>query len=267
MKFLVYLFFGITVLFMSCNFPTEESSEKSFTPTSEKPPADFMFLQRAYPKGEIKREAYREAIQWKKEQLALQRNQLNVWEFAGPLNIGGRITDIEIPVDNASTYYVGAASGGIFKTTDGGATWQPIFDEMDMLSIGDMEISKTNTNVIWVGTGEPNSGGGSLVYDGDGMYKSEDAGATWQSKGLPNIGSVGKIVIDPNNEDIILVAAMGPLFRNDTNRGVYRTQDGGDTWDRVFQPTAIFCMQLCGNASADRKLQALVGQLQGCTVL
>ncbi|WP_432412812.1 VPS10 domain-containing protein [Rasiella sp. SM2506] len=234
MKPFAYLFLGIATLFIACNSTTEESSKKTTAPTSEKVPADFMFLQRAYPKGEIKPEAYREAIQWKKEQLATQRNQLNVWEFAGPLNVGGRITDIEIPVDDANTYYVGAASGGIFKTTNGGANWQPIFDDMDMLSIGDMEISKTNTDVIWVGTGEPNAGGGSLVYDGDGIYKSEDAGATWQAKGLPNIGSVGKVVIDPNNEDNILVAAMGPLFRNDTNRGVYRTQDGGDTWDQVL---------------------------------
>lgn len=234
MKSLAYLFFGITVLFMSCTTTTEESTKKSTAATSEKVPSDFMFLQRAYPKGDIKREAYREAIQWKKEQRATQRNQFNVWEFAGPLNIGGRITDIEIPVDNASTYYVGAASGGIFKTTDSGATWQPIFDEMEMLSIGDMEISKSNSDVIWVGTGEPNAGGGSLVYDGDGIYTSNDAGVTWQSKGLPNIGSVGKVVIDPTNEDIILVAAMGPLFRNDANRGVYRTQDGGDTWEQVL---------------------------------
>lgn len=234
MKSHLYLCFGITFLFMSCNTTTEESSKKSNASISEKIPSDFMFLQRAYPKGEIKREAYREAIQWKKEQLTRQDNLLNVWEFAGPLNIGGRITDIEIPVDNANTYYVGAASGGIFKTTDGGANWQPIFDEMEMLSIGDMEISKNNSDVIWVGTGEPNSGGGSLVYDGDGIYKSGDAGVTWQSKGLPNIGSVGKVLIDPTNEDVILVAAMGPLFRNDENRGVYRTEDGGDTWEQVL---------------------------------
>ena len=234
MKLVTYLLFVIVTLFISCNSTTEESSKKATATTSEKIPADFMFLQRAYPKGEIKAEAYREAIQWKKEQLATLRNQLNVWEFAGPLNIGGRITDIEIPADNANTYYVGAASGGIFKTTDGGATWQPIFDDMDMLSIGDMEISKNNTDIIWVGTGEPNAGGGSLVYDGDGIYTSEDAGATWQSKGLPNIGSVGKVLIDPNNDDTILVAAMGPLFRNDDNRGVYRTQNGGDTWEQVL---------------------------------
>jgi photosystem II stability/assembly factor-like uncharacterized protein len=234
MKIFYFLSFGIVAVLFSCNTRTEDSSTNPASSKVQNLPADFMFLQRAYPNGEIKPEAYREAIQWKKHQLGLQGNQLNVWEFAGPLNIGGRITDVEIPIDNANTYYVGAASGGIFKTTDGGSTWLPIFDEMDMLSIGDMEISKNNTNHIWVGTGEVNAGGGSLVYDGDGVYKSEDAGATWESKGLPNIGSVGKIVIDPNNEDRILVAAMGPLFKNDNNRGVYRTQDGGTSWEQVL---------------------------------
>lgn len=235
MKTYFYLCFLVTVTFLSCKKTFEETNTTLSTTTTQSTlPADFMFLQRAYPKGTIKAEAYREAIQWKKEQFANQRNSLNVWEFAGPLNIGGRITDIEIPIDDANTYYVGAASGGIFKTTDGGTTWQPIFDEQEMLSIGDMEISKDNTDVIWVGTGEVNAGGGSLVYDGDGMYKSEDAGATWQSKGLPNIGSVGKILIDPTNEDVVFAAAMGPLFRNDNNRGVYRTQDGGTTWEQVL---------------------------------
>ena len=97
-------------------------------------------------------------------------------------NIGGRITDIEIPIDKAETYYVGAASGGIFKTTDGGDNWLPIFDEQEMLSIGDIEISKNNTDIIWLGTGEVNAGGGSLAYDGNGMFKSDDGGLTWESK-------------------------------------------------------------------------------------
>ena len=234
MRSSLYFFFGIVFLFVSCTNPSEENVKTPTSEISEKLPSDLMFLQRAYPRGKIKPEAYREAIAWKKRQLSQQRNQLNLWEFAGPLNIGGRITDIEIPVDNATTYYVGAASGGIFKTTDGGTTWQPIFDEMDMLSIGDMEISKNNTNTIWVGTGEPNSGGGSLVYDGDGIYKSEDGGSTWESKGLADIGSVGKVMIDPNDDETVFVAAMGPLFRNDDNRGVFRSQDGGDTWEQVL---------------------------------
>ncbi|MEL6812926.1 MAG: T9SS type A sorting domain-containing protein, partial [Bacteroidota bacterium] len=124
--------------------------------------------------------------------------------------------------------------GGIFKTTDAGATWNPIFDDQQMLSIGDMEISKNDTEVIWVGTGEVNAGGGSLAYDGDGIYKSEDGGITWETKGLPDVGSIGKILIDPSDDNTIFVGAMGPLFRDDTNRGVYRSTDGGDNWSQVL---------------------------------
>jgi photosystem II stability/assembly factor-like uncharacterized protein len=206
-----------------------------------------MFDQRAYPNGEIKTDAYRKAIQWKKDLIQQRSTAGNTWEFAGPVNIGGRITDIEIPSGEPQTYYVGAASGGIFKTTDAGASWQPIFDDQEMLSIGDIEISKVNNDVIWVGTGEVNAGGGSLAYDGDGIYKSEDGGSTWQSKGLPDIGSVGKILIDPNDENTILAAAMGPLFRNDNNRGVYRTTDGGANWEQklyVSDSTGIIDMAI-----------------------
>ena len=199
----------------------------------EETPHDFMFMQRAYPTGEIRTDAYAEAVSWKKEQLQRSSNSA-IWEFAGPVNIGGRITDIEIPIDQAQTYYVGAASGGIFKTTDAGANWMPIFDDQEMLSIGDMEISKIDTDIIWVGTGEVNAGGGSLAYDGDGIYRSTDGGITWETKGLPDVGSIGKIVIDPNDDNTLFVGAMGPLFRDDTNRGVYRSTDGGDTWDQVL---------------------------------
>lgn len=210
----------------------ENSSTKNSEVITKETPHDFMFMQRAYPTGEIKTSAYTEAIAWKKQNQ--NRTQAALWEFAGPVNVGGRITDIEIPIDQAQTYYVGAASGGIFKTTDAGATWNPIFDNEGALSIGDIEISKSDTDVIWVGTGEVNAGGGSLAYDGDGIYKSEDGGLTWESKGLPDVGSIGKVVISPDDDNTILVAAMGPLFRDDNNRGVYRTTDGGTTWNQVL---------------------------------
>ncbi|MBX2826993.1 MAG: T9SS type A sorting domain-containing protein [Flavobacteriaceae bacterium] len=217
------------LVFTGCNQnPTQEVAPIE----EEKTPHDFMFMQRAYPTGELKTDAYAEAIAWKKQHQSLTPSV--VWEFAGPINIGGRISDVEIPIDQPETYYVGAASGGIFKTTDAGDTWNPIFDNIGSLSIGDIEISKTDTDVVWVGTGEVNAGGGSLAYDGDGIYKSEDGGLTWESKGLPDVGSIGKIVIDPNDENTIMVATMGPLFRDDANRGVYRTTDGGDTWNQVL---------------------------------
>ncbi len=229
---LILLLLVASISLISCTNSSEKKTIK--TAKIEKSPHDFMFMQRAYPTGEIKSDAYSKAIQWKKEQINRSSNADVIWEFSGPNNIGGRITDIEIPIDQAETYYVGAASGGIFKTTDGGANWIPIFDEQEMLSIGDMEISKNNTDVIWVGTGEVNAGGGSLAYDGNGMFKSADGGITWESKGLSNVGSIGKVLIDPNDDETIFVGAMGPLFRKDTQRGVYRSTNDGDTWEQVL---------------------------------
>jgi len=221
----------LSLFFVGCQ---KRVNNKSFE-KNNKMPHDFMFMQRAYPTGKILTDAYAKAIDWKKQHLQQNRqSQVALWELVGPTNIGGRISDIEIPVDQALTYYVGTASGGIFKTTDGGTNWNPIFDGVGSLSIGDIEISKNNTNILWVGTGEPNAGGGSLVYDGDGIFTSADAGITWTSKGLPNIGSVGKVLIDPNDENTVFVGAMGALFKNDTNRGVYRTTDGGNTWQQVL---------------------------------
>src|SRR5690606_40362391 len=192
--------FFIIICFVGCKDSskkdTDVSSKKMISNISEenekngKYPFDLQFMQRAYPSGQINTSAYSEAIHWKK-QTSNRAIANEVWQFSGPLNIGGRITDIEIPSTQPDVYYVGAASGGIFKTINGGTDWMPIFDEQGMLSIGDMEISKNNNNLIYVGTGEVNAGGGSLVYDGDGIYKSTDGGTTWQSKGLLDIGSVG----------------------------------------------------------------------------
>lgn len=243
MKYSFHL--ALAFLIVSCNFSSEkELSLITSEQKTEKFPHDFMFMQRAYPTGQIKTEAYKEAIQWKRN-----RSQVvgNAWEFVGPVNIGGRITDIEIPIDNSQTYYVGAASGGVFKTTNAGDNWNPIFDGQEMLSIGDIAISKNNTDLLWVGTGEVNAGGGSLAYDGDGIYKSTDGGTTWEVKGLPDVGSISKIVIDPNDDDVILVGGMGPLFRNDSNRGVYKSIDGGDTWEQklfVSDSTGIIDMAI-----------------------
>ena len=229
---------ALVLLFVNSNTYLEQTSEIDNSVLSEKEefPIDLMFMQRAFPSGEIKSGAYKEAAIWRREmeQNRSAAGSSSIWEFSGPLNIGGRITDIEIPNGDATTYYVGAASGGIFKTTNAGTTWQPVFDDQTMLAIGDIEISKSNNDLIVVGTGEVNAGGGSLAYDGDGVYRSDDAGITWESKGLTEVGSIGKVIIDPADDDVIFVGAMGPLFRNDTNRGVYRSIDGGDTWEQVL---------------------------------
>ena len=215
--------------FLSCEETPSEPLQKE-----EKSPFDLMFMQRAYPTGELKPGAYREAARWKQNLEEIRSDDDNFWSFVGPVNIGGRITDIEVVAGTEDIIYVAAASGGIFRSVDTGATWEPIFDDQPMLAIGDMEISKSNTNIVAVGTGEVNAGGGSLAYDGDGVYVSSDSGNTWESKGLEEVGSIGKVLIDPVDPSIMYVGAMGPLFRNDTNRGVYRTINGGDTWEQVL---------------------------------
>lgn len=229
MKSLLSLLLLLLVL-AGCDFNSHISPE---APKTNKLPKDILFMQRAYPLEEIKAGAYEDGKLWRKENLQ-NRNSNLLWEFAGPTNIGGRITDIEIAPLIQDTYYLGAASGGIFKTTNAGASWLPIFDDQPFLSIGDIELSQNESDLVWVGTGEPNAGGGSLAYDGDGVYKSDDGGLTWENKGLSNVGSIGKVKLDPNNDERIYVAAMGPLFRKDNNRGVYRTTNGGNDWEQVL---------------------------------
>ena len=226
----IFTGFLIALLAVSCN----DAPKYDLSNIPSERPGDILFMQRAFPYGEIETQAYPQAIAWKQSQNLAKSDGGTVWEFTGPLNIGGRISDIAIDPIDPDTYYVGAASGGIFKTTDGGASWLPIFDGQQYLSIGDIEISATDSNKIYVGTGEPNAGGGSLAYDGNGIFKSTDGGLTWESKGLPDIGSVGKILIDPTDDETLYVGAMGPLFRDDPNKGVYKSTDGGDTWSQVL---------------------------------
>lgn len=198
-------------------------------------PNEYLFLQRSYPSGKLKQGNFDEIESWLENKSVSNRQSSAVaWQLVGPQNIGGRITDVEIPSNNSSTYFIGAATGGIFRTTDAGNSWEAIFDTQNTLSIGDIAISKTNNNRILVGTGEPNGGGGSTNFDGTGVYLSADGGDTWQSKGLSNVGSIGKVIIDPLNSDNMYVGAMGLLYAETPNRGVYKSTDGGTTWSKTL---------------------------------
>ncbi len=170
------------------------------------------------------------------------------WQLVGPTNIGGRITDIEMPSNDQNTIYLAAASGGIFKSTNFGTTWTPIFDEAVALAIGDLDMARTNPAILWAGTGEPNAGGGSHTYEGYGVYKTADAGATWIQSGLTTVGSVGRVKIHPTNPDTVFVAAMGHLFAYNSDRGVFRTRNGGRSWEKVLYLTdSTGASDLCVN--------------------
>ena len=165
------------------------------------------------------------------------REQSAAWEFGGPVNLGGRISAVAMHASEAATIYIGAASGGIFKSENSGFSWEPVFDDAMSLSIGDVEIAPSDPDVLYVGTGESNAGGGSLAYDGFGVYRSGDAGSTWDYIGLEESGSIGRVVIHPSDPDIVYVAAMGRLFSNNTERGVFKSTDGGQTWEKVLFKT------------------------------
>ena len=150
----------------------------------------------------------------------------------GPALMSGRIGDIAVDPVDRSTWYVAACSGGVWKTTNAGVTWQPIFDGYGSYSIGCVAIDPNDRFTIWVGTGENNSQR-SVGY-GDGLYKSTNGGASFTKVGLGESEHIGKIVVHPRNSDIVYVAAQGPLWKEGGDRGLYKTTDGGKTWDRVL---------------------------------
>jgi len=152
------------------------------------------------------------------------------WRYIGP--VGNRTTSIAGVIGDPNIYYAGAASGGIWKTTDGGTHWAPIFDGEQVSSIGALAVAASNANIIWAGTGE--SWMRSHISIGNGIYKSTDAGRTWTHMGLDATGRIARIVIDPNNPDIVFVAAQGHSYGPQPERGIYRTTDGGRTWTRVL---------------------------------
>ena len=147
----------------------------------------------------------------------------------GPAVMGGRIIDIAVHPTQKSTWYIAVGSGGIWKTTNAGTTWQDIFAKQPSYSIGCVTIDPSNPHIIWVGTGENVSG--RHVGWGDGVYKSLDSGTTWKQMGLPTSEHIGKILVDPRDSNTVYVAAEGPLWSAGGERGVYKTTDGGETWD------------------------------------
>lgn len=150
----------------------------------------------------------------------------------GPAIMGGRIDDIAVADTSPKTIYLGAAAGGLWKSTDGGMTWTSLFDREPNPSIGAVAVAPSNPSVVWVGTGEANNR--QSASWGDGVYKSTDGGQTWSHMGLEDTQAIGRVVIDPTNPDVVYVAAVGHLWGPNPERGLFKTTDGGKTWNKVL---------------------------------
>ena len=163
-----------------------------------------------------------------------EKISLDAFEFRniGPAFLSGRIADIAIDPNDENRWFVAVGSGGVWKTENSGTTWKPLFDEQNSYSTGCVTIDPTNSNVIWVGTGE-NVGGRHVAY-GDGVYKSIDGGETWKNMGLTSSEHISKIVVHPTNPNVVWVASQGPLWNKGGELGVYKTTDGGISWKRVL---------------------------------
>lgn len=153
------------------------------------------------------------------------------WRSIGPANMAGRVTDIEAVPGNSKVFYVATATGGIWKTVNAGTMFFPVFDKERVISMGDIAIAASNPNIIYAGTGEEDSR--NSISPGGGVYKSTDAGRTWKLSGLEATQQIGRIIVDPTDANIVYVAALGHAWNSNPERGVYKSTDGGSTWQLV----------------------------------
>ena len=182
------------------------------------------------------------------------------WRLLGPFR-GGWATAVAGHPDKITTFYFGSADGGVWKTDNAGSTWQPLFDQQGSASIGALSIAPSNPDVIWVGTGQIQQRWD--IADGDGVYRSTDGGQNWQHVGLTDTRHIGDLWVDPANEEIAVVAALGHVFGPNKQRGLFRTEDGGKTWTQVlYLDDTTGAADLASSADAPATLYASLWQVQ-----
>src|SRR5579864_5531941 len=157
------------------------------------------------------------------------------WRLVGPFRGGRSIAVAGVP-SQRDVFYFGAVGGGVWKTINAGVTWTPIFDSQSVASIGAIAVSASNPDIIYVGSGEADMR--SQISYGDGMYKTTDGGKTWRNIGLRDTRQIGRILVDSHNPDVVLVAALGHAYGPNEERGVFRSSDGGSTWQKVLHKDA-----------------------------
>ncbi len=192
------------------------------------------------PAAEVKRETRRSSgkhqrLQWFETHLEMVQNSKHAefsWQAVGPTRMSGRGVDVEVHPDQPKTIFFGTAAGGLWKSTDDGINWNPVFDQYATACIGDIAIAPADPQTVWVGTGESNILRSSMA--GTGVYKSVDGGETFQHMGLTDTQHISRIVIHPKNPDIVYVAASGHEYTSNAERGVFKSVDGGKNWEQVF---------------------------------
>ena len=195
-------------------------------------PHDQWLIIRSYPDGFDQVEFMERLHEIEAHKIAAADNrdvELSLdWQQEGPGNIGGRVDVLTMSPTDQNIIYAGATNGGVFKTTDGGVNWNPIFDDQPYLAIGAITLDPENESIIYVGTGDRNFTGVSFI--GNGVYKSTDAGSTWTSMGLEETGAVTEIIVDPTNSDRVFASTLGNPHVKTFDRGIYRSDDAGATW-------------------------------------
>ncbi len=218
------------------------TSESAVSPADQKlqekmAPIDFFEIRRAYPDMTVDLEAYESALYATK--MVATRKAAGAagitstpWTLEGPTNVGGRINAIAMDPNDSNTMLSGSVSGGIFRTIDGGQSWNPVFDTNNFLSIGELTYQPGSSQIVYAGTGDRNITG--FPFVGDGIYKSTDGGQNWASLGLQDTRIISRIIVDPTDVDRIYVGAMGLPMQRNNDRGLYRTTDGGQSWNQVL---------------------------------
>src|SRR4051812_13738055 len=182
------------------------------------------------------------------------------WRLVGPFR-GGRTVSVAGIPGNPNVYYFGSVGGGVWKTTNGGITWNPIFDSQNVASIGAIALAPSDPNTIYVGTGEPDLR--SDLSSGNGMYKRTDAGTTWQHIGLDDSRQIARIIVDPRDPNVVLVAALGHAYGPNPERGIFKSTDGGKTWKKVlFQDASIGAIDVTADPDNPRALYAAMWHVQ-----